>query len=322
MDDADREQISNGIVAGRSFADIARSINRSTSTVAREVLRNRKENRYCADCAVKKARVRAQTRKRGKRKIILRPILESYVQEKALLHWSPEQIAARLKHEHPKELHMHVSTETIYAYIYALPKGALKKELIKGLRQKHAYRYDRVFRRLRKTEGLREATIEQRPKSVEQRKIPGHWEGDLVVGTRNGSALGSLVERKTRFLLLVPIARTDAKTVSRAFAKAFLTLPEHVRRSMTYDQGTEMSERHWLSEAAGIDIYLAHPRSPWERGTNENTNGLIRDFFPKSTNFHTVTLKQIQEVQDLLNGRPRKVLHFKTPSEAFNRALR
>jgi len=217
---------------------------------------------------------------------------------------------------------MHISPETIYAYIYVLPRGSLKKELIAGLRREHKYRRTKQTRRgPRKEERGRIAgmlSIEERPAEVADRIVPGHWEGDLIVGKYHQSAIGTLVERTTRFTLLVPLPAKDAGTVRRCFAKAIQRIPEDLRRTLTYDQGVEMMQHKRFSKQTKMQVYFAHPASPWERGTNENTNGLIRQYFPKGTDFRTVTTKQIRHVQNLLNGRPRRTLGYYTPKEKFN----
>lgn len=323
LNDYEREMISRGITGGSTLKEIAFELGRSSSTISREIQRNTQRHTwYCADCAQALAESRAIKRKRDKRKIVLNKNLEKYVREKLVLLWSPEQIANRLKLEYPKDKSMRATKETIYAYIYAHPKGTLKKELIQSLRRKHAYRRDRNGRLTRKEMGLDKANIDTRPKHIEGRKIPGHWEGDLVMGTRLKSALGTLVERKTRFTLLVPVSATTSEIVTRAFARTMLKLPGHLRRSLTYDQGKEMAQHHWFSRVTKVNVYFTHTSSPWERGTNENTNGLIRQFFPKSTDFKKISRKEIKRAQDLLNGRPRKILEYKTPSEVFNKILR
>ena len=322
LNDYEREMISRGINSGITIREIASGLGRSPSTISREIRRNtQRYTWYCADCAQTLACSRAVQRKENKRKILLSKKLGKYVHEKLYLFWSPEQIANRLRLEYPEDNSMRASKETIYAYVYALPRGTLKKELIRSLRRKHAYRRQRDGRLTRQEKGYDWANIETRPKHIEKRKIPGHWEGDLVMGTRMQSALGTLVERKTRFTLLVPVNSTLSKEVTKAFAIAMLKLPDHLRCSLTYDQGKEMARHHWLRKVAKIDVYFAHTRSPWERGTNENTNGLLRQFFPKSTDFRKVSKKQIRRAQDLLNGRPRKILNYETPSEVFNKML-
>ena len=322
LTDYEREMISRGLVGSLKIRQIALSLSRSPGTISREIRRNiSRYPWYCADCAQALAESRAKLRKKDKRKIILNHELKKYIHEKLALFWSPEQIANRLKLEYPRDKNMRASKETIYAYIYALPRGTLKKELIRNLRRKHAYRRERDGRLTRQEKGMDWANIETRPKHVESRKIPGHWEGDLVVSAGRKSAIGTLVERKTRFTLLVPIKSTTSQDVTKAFARTMLKLPDHLRRSLTYDQGKEMARHQWFSRVSKVDVYFAHARSPWERGTNENTNGLIRQFFPKSTDFNKVTRKEIKRAQHLLNSRPRKVLKFKTPSEIFNKVL-
>lgn len=300
-----------------SYTAMASQLGREVSTITREVYRGGGKERYCSERAQKRASVRATARRQYKRLIARRPVLRQYIHDRLRCGWSPQQIMLRLHHDHPDDTDMHVSIETIYAYIYALPKGELKRELISSLRRKHHYRYDRNRRKLRAQQPNR-ATIGERPEYVTNREIPGHWEGDLVKGYRNQSAVGTLVERTSRFGLVVPLKALDAPHVARAFARAFLRLPVHVRRSLTYDQGKEMSKQHWLARAVGIDVYITNPRSPWERGTNENFNGLLRQYFPKGTDFSQVPLREIARVQDLLNGRPRKVLDARTPAEVFN----
>lgn len=221
---------------------------------------------------------------------------------------------------------MHVSAETIYTYLYVLPKGELKKELLKSLRQGHKRRY-RKDRKLRKGMGSARLedmiSIEERPPEVANRSVPGHWEGDLLIGGQTRpSALGSLVERTTRTTLLVPLKGKSAKEVRQAFAREMKKLPRQMRLTMTYDQGREMAEHKLFTRKTKIKVYFAHPQSPWERGTNENTNGLIRQFFPKGTIFRNIPRREIKRVQHLLNGRPRKVLGWKTPYEAMREVLR
>jgi IS30 family transposase len=216
---------------------------------------------------------------------------------------------------------MHISHESIYTYLYVLPRGELKKELIGYLRQKRPIRRSRT--RLNDRRGVipEMISIEERPAEVADRAIPGHWEGDLIMGPSNRTAIGTLVERTTRTVLLVPLGAKDASSVRRAFARTMKTLPHQLALSLTYDQGREMSEHRLFTAETKIQVYFAHPHSPWERGTNENTNGLIRDFFPKGTDFSTISNKELRRVQDLLNERPRKTLDWSTPKEAFSALL-
>jgi IS30 family transposase len=250
--------------------------------------------------------------------------LAKIVHRKIGLFWSPEQIAQWLKREYA-DAAMHVSAETIYSYLYVLPKGELKKDLIRGLRHQHQRRYKKD-RKMRKGVQMRLAdmiSIEERPKEVADRSVPGHWEGDILIGgQREQSALGTLVERTTRTTLLIPLKGKSAKEVRKAFSREIKKLPKKICLSLTYDQGREMAEHKLLTKETKVKVYFAHPRSPWERGTNENTNGLIRHFFPKGTDFNKIPRKEIKRAERLLNERPRKVLNWKTPYQAMQHLLR
>jgi len=216
---------------------------------------------------------------------------------------------------------MRISHEEIYQHIYVLPRGELKRTLIQALRQEHAYRHKQSTTKPAETRGriADMLSIEERPVEVEDRTVPGHWEGDLILGKNKGSALGTLVERTTRYTILVPLGhKKDAETVRESFAAAFCCLPVELKRSLTYDQGKEMSEHQRFTIDTGIKVYFAHPSSPWERGTNENTNGLIRQYFPKGTDFTKISASEIQRVQGLLNDRPRAVLNYLKPDEVIN----
>ena len=243
--------------------------------------------------------------------------LRSYVYDKLRIDWSPQEIAERMKLEYPKDNYMRVSHETIYQHLYCLPKGELKKELMRGLRQvvKHRQRRGNIHLRRERIEQI--TSISERPKEAKGRTIPGHWEGDLVIGLGHRSAVGTLVERTTRLTLLVPLRKKDAVSVSLAFAKAFKRIPNHFKKTLTYDRGSEMSAHRFFTEETGIKVYFADPHAPWQRGTNENTNGLIRQYFPKGTDFSLVTRAKIKAAEESLNTRPRKVLGYYTPSESF-----
>jgi len=252
--------------------------------------------------------------------IVLCPHLRRYVCRKLRLRWSPEQIARELVREYPENDTMRASHEAIYTYLYVLPRGELRKELLSCLRQK---RKRRRKRNRKNRPGIERKiadmiSIEERPKEVADRTIPGHWEGDILLGRYRKSAMGTLVERTTRTTILVPLPSKHADVVARAFAREAKQLPRQMRLSLTYDQGREMAAHKLFSENAGMKVYFCHPRSPWERGTNENTNGLIRQFFPKGTDFTKIPRREIKQVQRLLNGRPRKVLGWRKPYEAFN----
>jgi IS30 family transposase len=218
---------------------------------------------------------------------------------------------------------MRISDEAIYDHVYLLPRGELKRSIIKALRQERKHR--RMHRGAKgETRGkiAEMLSIEERPAEIESRIVPGHWEGDLVVGKRNQSAVGTLVERTTRHLILVPLRARDATSVRKAFAKAVRTLPKELKLTLTYDQGKEMAEHMRFTIDTGVKVYFAHPHSPWERGTNENTNGLLRQYFPKGTDFTKVATKDLRAAQRSLNGRPRKTLNWKTPQEAFQELMR
>jgi len=240
------------------------------------------------------------------------------------MQWSPVQIAESLKIEYPDDMTMHISPESIYTYIYVLPKGSLKKELLRCLRhprKRRHYRRNPADKPAIEPKIENMLSIEERPKEVESRTVPGHWEGDLIIGKNRQSALGTLVERTTRTVLLVPLKNRTAPTVADAFAKTVKKLPREMKLSLTYDQGREMASHKLFTNTTGIKVYFAHPRSPWERGTNENTNGLIRQYFPKGTDFNQVTLKEIKLAQHRLNGRPRKALGFRKPYEVFKELI-
>lgn len=322
----EREEISRMLASEVRLRAIGRSLGRNVSTISREIHKaNDDRFSYRAVRAHRQSGKNANKRRVGKRRIIINFKLSRVVQAKIKLYWSPEQIAKWLRQEYV-EKSMHVSAETIYSYLYILPRGALKQELIKGLRQSHKRRY-RKDRKIRKGMGSMSLqdmiSIEERPSEVANRSVPGHWEGDLIIGgQKEQSALGTLVERTTRTTLLVPLKGKSASVVRKAFALEMRKLPQQMRLSITYDQGREMAEHKLFTKKTQIKVYFAHPQSPWERGTNENTNGLIRQFFPKGTNFKNVSRREIKRVQHLLNGRPRKVLGFKTPYEAMQQLLR
>lgn len=317
----EREEISLGLAQGLSKNYIALSLGRSSSTICREVNRNTANRQaYRAIKAQSRAnKLRHLTRK--SRKMDINLPLRHYI----LFHldqlWSPEQIAKRLKILYPKNMNMQISHESIYSYLYVLPRGTLRKELVKCLRYHHINRRIHGKSRQKSCPIQDYISIEERPAEVADRTIPGHWEGDLLMGHNNGSALGTLVERTTRMTFLVQLKEKDATAVRESFAKEFKHLPKGLKRSLTYDQGQEMAEHKLFTKSTQIQVYFAHPHSPWERGTNENTNALIRQFFPKGTDFSKVTLESIKKAQDMLNDRPRKTLGFLTPHEVFGKLL-
>ncbi len=219
---------------------------------------------------------------------------------------------------------MRISHETIYRYLYVLPRGTLRQALIKALRQEHKYRRKQKRGNTEEKRGkiADMLSIEERPREVADRSVPGHWEGDLIVGLHQKSALGTLVERTTRYTLLVPLGRDKSPVaVRKAYARAFRSIPGELKKTLTYDQGKEMLEHRRFTIDTGIQVYFAHPASPWERGTNENTNGLIRQYFPKGTDFSKVSRRRIKRVQRRLNDRPRAVLDYEKPDEVINRLV-
>lgn len=320
---AEREEISRLLAGGHGFRCIARILCRHASTIAREIRRG-SMNRwtYRAARSEKNSRRKASRRRRGKYKLGLNGRLFKYVCEGLRLRWSPQQIAESLKKAYPDDMGMRVSHEAIYAYLYVLPRGEFKKRLLSRLRQERKRR-----RGLRKPGAVRRRLedmllIEERPAEVADRIVPGHWEGDLLLGKNRQSVLGVLVERTTRFTILVPLLSRTAEAVRMGFAREMKSLPGQLRKSLTYDQGREMAEHKLFTKQTQVQVYFAHPASPWERGTCENTNGLIRQFFPKGTDFNKVTRRKIKQVQAMLNGRPRKTLNWQNPSEVYQELLR
>lgn len=321
---SEREEISRQIAIGSNIRQIAKLINRAPSTISREIKRSEvvKLIYYRAIYAQQRYR-RVLSQIHHSRKLdknhTLRQTVFYYLSKK----WSPQQIAKRLKVLYPDDMIMQVSHETIYSYLYVLPRGALKKEILSCLRRNHQNRRRRKKSASQSSGAIRDyLSIEERPAEVAQRIIPGHWEGDLLMGSGNVSALGTLVERTTRMTFLVKLRNQDAMTVRKAFAEEFRKLPKGLKRTLTYDQGYEMAQHKIFTKETDIAVYFAHPHAPWERGTNENTNGLLRQYFPKGTDFSKIALNRIKEIQDEFNDRPRKTLNWATPHEKFNQLLR
>jgi len=321
----EREQIFKGIQRGKSYRTIAIELSRSPSTISREVNRNLflqeiPEHGYSVFAAQHFTDYRASSRRGGKCKLHKEPKLFTLVVNKLRDRWSPEQISRYLSMNYSDEPDMQLSHESIYTYIYVLSRGNLRAELIKNLRQSRTKRRPKHSSKKR-PRMLDMISIEERPKEVEDRTVPGHWEGDLIIGKGHRSALGTLVERTTRFTILVPLKGKDAATVRQSFAREIKHLPSQLRQSMTYDQGAEMSEHRLFTKSTEMKVFFAHPHSPWERGTNENTNMLVRDFFPKGTDFKQVSRYKIKKVQRLLNTRPRKVINWAFPGDVFAKLL-
>jgi len=321
----DRKRIEIFLIKNISICEIAKQLGFHRSTIAREINRNSMQgNTYLADFAEKRTKKRQRKKKEGKRKLDLNLKLKNYVFEKIQDYHSPNQIVEGLKKLYPVNMNMRVSEETIYQYIYVLGRGELKRTLINGLRQQRRYRRKKGLRS--KTIDLRGKiedmlSIHERPQEVEDRIVPGHWEGDLILGKRKESALGTLVERTTRQTRLVRLKKKDATSVRVAFVKKVKTFPKIFSKSLTYDQGKEMVQHKRFTIDTNMQVYFADPRSPWQRGTNENTNGLLRQFFPKGTDFNQITSKEITRVENLLNNRPRKSLGYFTPNEIYFKLL-
>lgn len=314
---SEREKISQGLWKGESFVSIGSRIDRPECTVSREVFRNVKVKKRSYHGALAHEKARELASHGRPKKMETREKLKEYVVKKLRLEWSPEEIAKRIRLEYPEDTSMRISHETIYQYLYCLPRGELKKALMKGLRQERKMRQPRINVKWRRQKIQDIVSISERPKETEGRTVPGHWEGDLMIGKGKKSALGTLVERTTRLTILVPLEKKDAFSVKEAFQKAFVRIPRKLKKSLTYDRGSEMSAHKLFTKATGIQVYFADPYSPWQRGTNENTNGLIRQYFPKGTDFSLVSLVAIKEAERRLNERPRKTLEFYTPSERF-----
>lgn len=320
---SEREEISRSLALGMSMRSIARSLHRSPSSISREISRFKLKSTYRAESGERIAALKASRRRQGKRKLVLNKKLLKAVRAKLEKFWSPEQIARFLKIKY-KSPSMHVSAESIYTYIYVFLRRELKKEFADQLRQARKKRRTKgqVYRG--KSTGIQDmVSIDERPKEVNERLIPGHWEGDLIIGgNKQQSALGTLVERKTRYAILVPLKNRTAEEVRKKFAREIMKLPKELRLSLTYDQGKEMSQHLLFTKDTKMQVYFAHPQSPWERGTNENTNGLLRQYFPKGTDFKKISTQQIKRAQRSLNDRPRKTLGWRTPKEALREVLR
>jgi IS30 family transposase len=318
---AEREEISRGLAAGEPVREIARRLGRAPSTVCREVAANGGGGRYRA-CAADRRAVRLMRRPKPA-KLARCPRLREAVESKLELRWSPQQIAAWLRISYPDDPEMRVSHETIYLSLFVQSKGALRKELARYLRRGRARRRPRGLSVMNGQGQLRGTVhISQRPAEASDRAVPGHWEGDLLFGTRS-STVATLVERKSRFVMLVHLpGGHTADVVADALAEAITSLPSQLRRSITWDQGKEMAEHARFSVAADVPVYFCDPHSPWQRGSNENTNGLLRQYFPRSTDFRALTQRDLDAVAAELNDRPRQTLEWKSPCQALDEALR
>jgi IS30 family transposase len=317
---AEREEISRGVVSGRSIRSIASSLGRSPSTVSRELRRNGGRRRYRASQADQAAWDRAHRLKRCK--MVENRALARIVARKLRQFWSPEQIAGWLKHTYPDDENFQVSHETIYRSLFIQARGALKKELLAHLRRTRAMRRSRHASL--KGEGLGTITeavsIRARPAAIEDRAVPGHWEGDLLFGANN-SQIATLVERHTRYVMFAKVETKDTETVINALIKQARKLPKELYKSLTWDRGKEMAEHQRFTLATDIKVYFCDPQNPWQRGSNENTNGLLRQYFPKGMDLSTVHQNRLNAVARRLNERPRETLNFETPAERFSQCV-
>lgn len=318
---SEREEISRSLVAGASVRAIARLLGRAPSTVSREIKRNEGQNHYRASLADTRAWDRARRPKRCK--LVANPMLADIVADKLRLQWSPEQIAGWLKHNHPGEEDYQVSHETIYRSLYIQARGALKKELLEHLRRSRAMRRSRHHTQKTDNHGrITDAvSISERPATAADRAVPGHWEGDLLFGSHN-SQIVTLVERQTRYVMLVKVAGKDTETVVNALIQhALLRLPQELYKSLTWDRGKELADHKRFKLATDIQVYFCDPRNPWQRGSNENTNGLLRQYFPKGLDLSNYSQGQLDAVANRLNERPRKTLDYDTPAQRFQQCV-
>jgi len=319
----ERIQIETLLNENKSKAYIAKKLNRSRSTISREVNKwvQNKDDKYSADLANWHAKDE-YLNKRNTDKISTYKQLRFYVYRKLLLGWTPEQIAGRLKEEYHNDPIMSISHESIYRYIYLAPQARLNKKLIKLLVRHKSRRRKPKKRHKTGSKILNQVSIDNRPKHIELRKEIGHWEGDLMIGKGQKSAIGTIVERKSRYTLIVKLEARNATEVAKMFSKKLNQLNPLFKKSMTYDNGTEMAKHQIITQKTGMKIYFAHPYSSWERGTNENTNGLIRRYLPKGTNFNEIDEKKLLIIQEKLNNRPRKIIGYKTPKEILDFELK
>jgi len=317
---SEREEISRGVVAGRSRRSIAASLGRAPSTVSREIRRNGGCQGYRASHADQAAW--DQAHRPQSCKLAQNHALARIVAQKLKMLWSPEQIAGWLKSTYPDDENYQVSHETIYRTLFIQTRGALKKELLQHLRRTRVMRRSRLYTQKRDDHGRISNTvsISERPPSVEDRAVPGHWEGDLIFGTNN-SQIVTLVERQTRYVMMAKVNSKDTETVINALVKHAQQLPQELYASLTWDRGKEMADHQRFTLATDIKVYFCDPQNPWQRGSNENTNGLLRQYFPKGTDLSVHSQAKLNAVARQLNERPRKTLNFETPAQRFSQCV-
>jgi IS30 family transposase len=316
----EREEISRSVVAGHSIRSIATSLRRAPSSISREIKRNGVRESYRATQADQAAWDRAHRPKICK--LVQNRTLAHLVAGKLQLQWSPAQIAGWLKRTYPGDENYQVSHETIYRSLFIQARGALKKELLEHLRRTRVMRRSRHHTQKTSDHGriTGAVSIRDRPATVADRAVPGHWEGDLLFGSGN-SQIATLVERHTRYVMLVKVARKDTETVINALIKNARKLPQELYQSLTWDRGKEMAEHKRFTLATDIQVYFCDPQNPWQRGSNENTNGLLRQCFPRQTDLSDYSQAKLNAVARRLNERPRKTLDFETPAERFHQSV-
>jgi len=317
---AEREEISRAVVAGHSIRSIAARLGRAPSTISREIKRNGGQECYRASQADQSAWDRGRRPKTGK--LVQNRALARIVAGKLQLQWSPEQVAGWLKRTYPDDTSRQVSHETIYRSLFIQARGALKKELVEHLRRTRVMRRSRHHTQKTDHHGRITDTvsISERPASVEDRAVPGHWEGDLLFGSKN-SQIATLVERNTRYAMLVKVSGKNTETVINALIKHARKLPAELYQSLTWDRGKEMADHKRFTLATDIQVYFCDPQNPWQRGTNENTNGLLRQYLPKGTDLSGYSQAKLNAVARRLNERPRKTLNYETPAERFHQTV-
>jgi len=312
---SEREEISRSIAAGDSIRSVARCLGRAPSSISREIRRHGGFSHYRALEADAFAWKRAKRPKRCR--LSQSPALRQAVASKLRLDWSPQQISAWLRMSYSEDPSMQISHETIYRTLYVQARGALKKELVHHLRRQRSLRQTRRSKKGRGQGQIVGAiSIRERPPQIEDRAVPGHWEGDLLAGSLH-SHIATLVERQSRYVMLVRLDSRDSETVMSALTKRVKHLPRGLMRSLTWDRGPEMANHSSFSIATDVKVYFCDPKSPWQRGSNENTNGLLRQYFPKGTNLRRITQRQLDAVAHKLNTRPRQTLNWKTPAQVF-----
>jgi IS30 family transposase len=317
---AEREEISRALVGGQSIRGIALLLGRAPSTISREIKRNGGQDCYRASQADEAAWDRAHRPKTCK--LAENRALARIVAGKLQMQWSPEQIAGWLQRTYPGDGNYQVSHETIYRSLFIQARGALKKELAQHLRRTRIMRRSRHHTQKTDNHGRITDTvsISERPATVEDRAVPGHWEGDLLFGSKN-SQIATLVERKTRYVMLVKVASKDTETVINALIKHACKLPQELYKTLTWDRGKEIADHTRFTLATDIKVYLCDPQHPWQRGSNENTNGLLRQYFPKGTDLSSHSQAKLDAVARQLNERPRKTLDYETPAERFSQCV-